>query len=253
MKEKVVFETNVPIELCLADAEGKEVEGRLGDEIMYSLSDGRVMFVPVSVRDELSRVGVKPGEPFTLCRREINGHGEDFVEWVANRKNANGVSKAVENIQRKLEAAGLVLSTCNRLTNNSGYQLSFASDEVVNVFNTGRISIQGKNEARVRGILGLGTSISGEITKNPGLSAASNTSEKSSGSNGEPASKANGHAKLSYIMQMALQGALDATAAVEQYAEKSGIVDRNGDPFRFSNADIRAIGLSMFIEARKRA
>jgi hypothetical protein len=54
-------------------------------------------------------------------------------------------------------------------------------------------------------------------------------------------------------MQMALQGALDATRAVEQYAEEAGILDRNGDPFRFTNADIRAIGLSMFIEARKRA
>jgi hypothetical protein len=53
-------------------------------------------------------------------------------------------------------------------------------------------------------------------------------------------------------MQMALQGALDATRAVEKYAEESGILDRNGEPFRFTNVDIRAIGLSMFIEARKR-
>ena len=65
--------------------------------------------------------------------------------------------------------------------------------------------------------------------------------------------KKNGQAKLSYIMQMALQGALDATLAVERYAEDSGIIDRNGVPFRFSNDDIRAIGLTMFIEARKRA
>ena len=54
-------------------------------------------------------------------------------------------------------------------------------------------------------------------------------------------------------MQMALQGALDASKAVEAYAEESGIVDRNGAPFRFTNDDIRAIGLTMFIEARKRA
>ena len=69
----------------------------------------------------------------------------------------------------------------------------------------------------------------------------------------ETAPKKNSQARQSYIMQMALQGALDASKAVEAYAEDTGIIDRNGDPFRFSNDDIRAIGLTMFIEARKRA
>jgi hypothetical protein len=54
-------------------------------------------------------------------------------------------------------------------------------------------------------------------------------------------------------MKKALQSALDATRAAEQYAEEIGFVDRNGDPFRFSHLDIRAIGLSMFIEIRRRA
>ena len=36
---------------------------------------------------------------------------------------------------------------------------------------------------------------------------------------------------------MALQGALDATKVLEEYAEKSGIMDRKGEPFRFSTAD----------------
>ena len=58
---------------------------------------------------------------------------------------------------------------------------------------------------------------------------------------------------LAEVMQMALQGALNATRAVEKYAEEAGVNDRNGDPFRFSNADIRAIGLTLFIEARRRS
>ena len=49
---------------------------------------------------------------------------------------------------------------------------------------------------------------------------------------------------------MALQGALDATKVLEEYAEKSGIMGRKGEP---STADICTIGLSMFIETRKRA
>ncbi len=54
-------------------------------------------------------------------------------------------------------------------------------------------------------------------------------------------------------MPMALHGALDSATAGEKYTEEAGIVDLNGDPFRFSNIDIRAIGLSMFTGARKRA
>ena len=87
----------------------------------------------------------------------------------------------------------------------------------------------------------------------PVRSVAANENSAPSHANNETAPKKNGQARLSYIMQMALQAALDASKAVEKYAEDSGIIDRNGEPFRFTNADIRAIGLTMFIEARKRA
>jgi hypothetical protein len=87
----------------------------------------------------------------------------------------------------------------------------------------------------------------------PSRSVAANHNGAASNASSEAAPKKNGQARLSYIMQMALQGALDASKAVEAYAEDSGIIDRNGDPFRFTNADIRAIGLTMFIESRKRA
>ena len=54
-------------------------------------------------------------------------------------------------------------------------------------------------------------------------------------------------------MKKAFQGALEATKAIESYADTISFQDRNGDPFRFSHLDLRAIGLSMFIEARKRS
>jgi hypothetical protein len=121
----------------------------------------------------------------------------------------------------------------------------------VNVFDTGRVSVQGKNEARVRSMLGLeAAKIESAAQERP--VSGNDSGEKGQAGNGEPAAKKNGQPKLSYVMQMALQGALDATRAVEKYAEESGILDRNAEPFRFTNADIRAIGLSMFIEARKR-
>ena len=53
-----------------------------------------------------------------------------------------------------------------------------------------------------------------------------NDGQTSQAGNGDQANKKNGAPKLSYVMQMALQGALDATKAVEKYAEDSGIIDR---------------------------
>jgi hypothetical protein len=51
MKERVVFEANVPVTATLAYADGLKVQGRFGDQVMYSLTDGRVMYVPPIVRN----------------------------------------------------------------------------------------------------------------------------------------------------------------------------------------------------------
>ena len=53
MKERVVFETNVPVTAALAYADGIKVEGRYGDQVMYSLTDERVMYVPPIVREQV--------------------------------------------------------------------------------------------------------------------------------------------------------------------------------------------------------
>ena len=192
MKDKVVFEMNVPVEVCLAHAEGKEIEGRRGEQIMFDLDDGRLMFVPQSVRDQIGKLEVKPGERFQVCKREVDNQGDGCFEWTVNR------------LASQAPKAQLMQSA------NNG------------------------SAAPVR-------------------SASTNNNGASGHASNEAAPKKNGQARLSYIMQMALQGALDASKAVEAYAADTGIIDRNGEPFRFTSDDIRAIGLTMFIEARKRA
>ena len=75
MKEKVTFETNVPVPFALAQVEGMEVQGRCGDEVMYNLQDGRVMFVPPSIRDEIRKLEVNPREALQICKREVESRG----------------------------------------------------------------------------------------------------------------------------------------------------------------------------------
>jgi hypothetical protein len=61
------------------------VEGRYGNRMMFSLVDGRVMYVPPIVATKIEAEGIAPGERFELCKAQIkNGHGRS-VEWALRR------------------------------------------------------------------------------------------------------------------------------------------------------------------------
>jgi len=53
---------------ALAYADGIKVEGRYGDQVMYSLTDERVMYVPPIVRDKLIELGIGQNEAFSICK-----------------------------------------------------------------------------------------------------------------------------------------------------------------------------------------
>ena len=94
MKERVVFEANVPVTATLAYADGLKVQGRFGDQVMYSLTDGRVMYVPPIVRDRLVELGIRQNEPFNICRAERREGNRRFVDWIVrpNDSPSQGVT-----------------------------------------------------------------------------------------------------------------------------------------------------------------
>jgi hypothetical protein len=65
----LILETVVQAELCLTHAEGKEIGGRREVQVMYFLADGRLMFVPKLVREQLRTLEIKPGERFQIFKR----------------------------------------------------------------------------------------------------------------------------------------------------------------------------------------
>jgi hypothetical protein len=89
MKERIVFEPNVPVTAMLAYADGLKVQGRFGDQVMYSLTDGRVMYVPPIVRDKLVELGIRQNEPFAICRAERREGNRRFVDWVVQPNGAS--------------------------------------------------------------------------------------------------------------------------------------------------------------------
>src|SRR5215471_10947428 len=88
MKERIVFEANVPVTATLAYADGLKVQGRFGDQIMYSLADGRVMYVPPLVRDKLVELGIRQNEPFNICRAERHDGNRRFIDWVVQPESS---------------------------------------------------------------------------------------------------------------------------------------------------------------------
>ena len=83
--EIVRFEMNVPQELVLKLPEGVMKQGRFGYQVMYTLADDRLMYVPRFVASRISALEIQPGEPFTICKREIKDGQRKSIEWRVTR------------------------------------------------------------------------------------------------------------------------------------------------------------------------
>lgn len=92
MTDKVQFQTNIPVEIALKYESGKDVSGQYGDQILYTLTDGRVMYVPPIVRKQIEDLGVARGEVFTITKAEKKNGTRRTIEWqvTANGTTADG-------------------------------------------------------------------------------------------------------------------------------------------------------------------
>jgi hypothetical protein len=94
MNDKVQFQTNVPVEVALKYNDGKEVNDQYGDQVLYTLTDGRVMHVPPPiVKRRIDELGIGRGELFTLTKAEKNGTRRT-TEWAGccSRSRGKGYS-----------------------------------------------------------------------------------------------------------------------------------------------------------------
>ena len=86
MAEKLSFQTNIAETVVLRFPDGLESEGRFGTQYMYSLEDGRVMYVPDVVDAKLHELAIAPGEPVIICKKEVReGRGKPVTRWQVSR------------------------------------------------------------------------------------------------------------------------------------------------------------------------
>src|SRR5689334_16258151 len=74
-RETVQFLSNVPVQVALPRPDGKIVSGVYGERMMYTLSDGRVMFLELDVAAQINRLEVQANEAFWICKQRLSGKG----------------------------------------------------------------------------------------------------------------------------------------------------------------------------------
>jgi len=82
MSEKLQFQTNVAIDVALKYNDGKEVTGQYGDQVLYTLTDGRVMYVPPIVKKKIDDLRIGRGELFTITKTEKKNGTRRTIEWL---------------------------------------------------------------------------------------------------------------------------------------------------------------------------
>ena len=186
------FNTNSPVEVALRWDDGKRVEGRYGEQVLYTLDDDRVMYVPPVVASRIRELGIRAREAFEICKAELREENKRWIEWRVKRIEEPRHPASSPNSP---EAAATVPSNTQNQRNGNTHQTSRPLD------------LQAAPD---------GTLLPVPVT-GAGISA----------------------------MDLALSGAAEIAQRVESRARL-----RNYS-LQFTSEDIRAIGLTMFIQAMR--
>ena len=186
------FNTNSPVELSLRWNDGKRVDGRYGEQVMYTLEDDRVMYVPPVVAKQIQDLGIRAREIFEICKAELREDNKRWIEWHV----------------KKLEQPRHPLSSGN------------GSEAAASALNNDAQSHRNGSTERKQA-LEFQASADGTLLPVP-VAGAGIT-----------------------CMELAMSGATEIAQRVESRARM-----RNYS-LQFTSEDIRAIGLTMFIQAMR--
>jgi len=95
VSEIIRFEPNVPVEVALKFADGRDVEGQYGPQKMFSCTDGRVFYVNSAVAEKITAAGIQPRQPLRICKRQSGRTTEWQIEPVAAPKPAPTAAAAI--------------------------------------------------------------------------------------------------------------------------------------------------------------
>ena len=83
-REVVDFPANTPVPVALQYGQGKAISNQHGERMMYSLTDGRVMFLDLEVAGQIASAGINVRESFTITRK-TDGPKGSLTTWEVAR------------------------------------------------------------------------------------------------------------------------------------------------------------------------
>jgi hypothetical protein len=83
--EVLRFQANIPEEVALKFDDGKAVEGRYGDQVLYTLTDDRVMYLPPIAAKRITDLRIRKNELMSVCKQEVARGQKRSIEWVVKR------------------------------------------------------------------------------------------------------------------------------------------------------------------------
>jgi len=95
------FEVNTPIHVALKFDGGRDVDGRYSPQVLYSLSDGRLMYLEPKAARRIVELQITAGEPFSICKREIKNGQKRTVEWEVDRLQPVPTTPGLEIVPRE--------------------------------------------------------------------------------------------------------------------------------------------------------
>ena len=79
------FEANTPVQVALKYDGGRDVDGRYGPQVLYTLADGRLMYLEPRAARQIDELKITAGEPFWICKSEVKAGQKRKVEWDVKR------------------------------------------------------------------------------------------------------------------------------------------------------------------------
>jgi hypothetical protein len=99
-RDVVDFPPNAPVTVALMYPQGKIVSGQYGERVMFTLTDGRVMFLDPEVAGRIESLGINVRESFTIARCSPAQKGDpvtwDIARVVGEQPNGTLVLQAPE-------------------------------------------------------------------------------------------------------------------------------------------------------------
>ena len=81
-RDVVEFSPNVPVEVALAYGQGKIIDTRMGQRVMFTLVDNRVMFLDLDAAQRINEIQPKPRQPFYVVKNQEGKRGSP-IQWRA--------------------------------------------------------------------------------------------------------------------------------------------------------------------------